>query len=120
MQQAEDFRIESRVLAEVLEPLSEADFFQPTQFKGWTIDDVLGHLHIFNHAAALALESDEAFHSFFADMTKVMQSGGSMIDAQRPWIGELKGRALFEAWRDTVETVADGFADADPKARLKS
>ncbi len=118
MQQAEDFRRESRVLAEVLEPLAEADFFTPTQFKGWTIDDVLGHLHIFNHAAALALDSDEAFHSFFADMTKVMQAGGSMIDAQRPWIGDLKGRALFEAWRALSEDVADGFAEADPKARL--
>ncbi len=118
MQQADDFREESRVLAAVLEPLAEADFFQPTQFKRWTIDDVLGHLHIFNHAAALALESDAAFHSFFADMTKVMQAGGSMIDAQRPWIGELKGRALFDAWRATSETVADGFAKADPKARL--
>jgi uncharacterized protein (TIGR03084 family) len=118
MQQAEDFRIESRALAAVLEPLSEADFFQPTQFKGWTIDDVLGHLHIFNHAAALALESDDAFRAFFAEMTKVMQAGGSMIDAQRPWVGDLNGRALFEAWLDTAETVADGFADADPKARL--
>ncbi len=118
MQQAEDFRIESRVLAAVLEPLSEAEFFTPTQFKGWTIDDVLGHLHIFNHAAALALESDAAFHTFFEDMTKVMQAGGSIIDAQRPWIGDLKGRALFEAWRETAETVADGFAGADPRARL--
>jgi hypothetical protein len=94
MQQAEDFRQEARVLAEVLEPLAEADFFQATQFKGWTIDDVLGHLHIFDHASLLALESDEAFHAFFADMSKIMQSGGSMRHAQRPWIGQLKGRAL--------------------------
>ena len=109
MQQAEDFREESRVLAAVLEPLTDGDFFIPTQFKGWTIDDILGHLHIFNHAAALALKSDEAFHSFFADMKKVMQSGGSMIDAQRPWIGGLKGRALFEAWLAMTEAVADGL-----------
>ena len=118
MQQAEDFREESRVLAAVLEPLAEVDFFAPTQFKGWAIDDVLGHLHIFNHAALLALESDEAFHTFFADMMKVMQSGGSMIDAQRPWIGDLKGRALFDAWRVMSEKVADGFMGVDPKARL--
>ena len=118
MQQAEDFREESRVLAAVLEPLTEVDFLIPTQFKGWTIDDILGHLHIFNHAAALALKSDEAFHSFFADMKKVMQSGGSMIDAQRPWIGGLKGRALFEDWLAMTEAVADGFTKVDPKARL--
>jgi uncharacterized protein (TIGR03084 family) len=118
MQQAEDFRQEVLILAEVLESLAEADFFQVTQFKGWTIDDVLGHLHIFDHASLLALESDEAFHAFFVDMSKIMQSGGSMIDAQRPWIGDLKGRVLFDAWRETAEKVADGFAQADPKARL--
>ncbi len=72
MQQATDFREESRVLVAVLEPLAEADFFAVTQFKGWSIDDVIGHLHIFNHAAALALKDGDLFHAFFADMSKIM------------------------------------------------
>jgi uncharacterized protein (TIGR03084 family) len=118
MQQATDFREESRVLAAVLEPLAEVDFFAVTQFKGWSIDDMLGHLHIFNHAAALALKDGDLFHAFFADMSKIMQGGGSMIDAQRPWVDGLKGRALFEAWRVLSEDVADAFSVADPKARL--
>ncbi len=119
MQQAEDFREESRILAAVLEPLSEADFFQKTQFKGWTIDDVLGHLHIFNHAAVLALEDGDKFHTFFGGMSKLMQEGASLLQAQYPWLDGLKGRALFEEWRTLSEKVADDFAKADPKARLE-
>ena len=119
MQQAEDFRQECRVLANVLEPLSEDDFFQPTQFKGWTIDDVLGHLHIFNHAAALALEDGDKFDAFFASLSKRMMAGSSLLEAQYPWLDGLKGRALFDGWRDLSEKVADDFAVADPKARLR-
>ena len=119
MQQAEDFRQESRILAQVLEPLAEADFFQPTQFKGWTIDDVLGHLHIFNHAAALALEDGDTFDAFFATLSKRMMAGQSLLEAQYPWLDGLKGRALFEAWRKLSEKIADDFALADPKARLR-
>ena len=118
MQQAEDFRTETRVLAEVLEPLSDDAFFQTTQFKNWTIDDVLGHLHIFNHAAALALEGDGAFATFFAPITAALRDGKSLLEVQYPWLDGLKGRALFEAWLAEAERVADVFAKADPKARL--
>ena len=45
MQQATDFLDESMALATLLEPLSEADFDMPTQFKGWTINNVIRHLH---------------------------------------------------------------------------
>ena len=64
MQQAEDFRAESRALAAALEPLSEADFDMSTLFKGWTIDHVVGHLHMFNVAALKTVESDAAFAVF--------------------------------------------------------
>ena len=61
MQQAQDFLDESRALADVLEPLSDAEFDMPTLFKGWSIDDVIGHLHMFNVAALKTLQDDEAF-----------------------------------------------------------
>jgi hypothetical protein len=48
MQQAEDFRAECVALAAILEDLPEAEFHRPTLFKNWTIDHVLGHLHLFN------------------------------------------------------------------------
>ncbi|HEV7234453.1 MAG TPA: maleylpyruvate isomerase N-terminal domain-containing protein, partial [Sphingorhabdus sp.] len=41
MQQAQDFRDESDALHALLAPLSDADFAQPTLFKGWTIDNIV-------------------------------------------------------------------------------
>ncbi|MFO1427312.1 MAG: maleylpyruvate isomerase N-terminal domain-containing protein [Steroidobacteraceae bacterium] len=36
-----------------------AEWTRPTRFKDWTFDDIIGHLHIFDHAAALTLDSTE-------------------------------------------------------------
>ena len=119
MQQAEDFRQEALALAAILEPLSEAQFATTTQFKNWTIEDVLGHLHIFNHAANLSLESGDSFADFYEPMRAAMAGGQSMLEFQYAWLDGLSGRALFDAWVDLSKQTADNFSNADPKARLK-
>ncbi len=119
MQQAEDFRAESRALAALLAPLSDAEFRRETLFKGWRIEDVLGHLHMFNVAAAKTLESDAAFAAFFAPIAAGLGQGMTLLQTQTPWLDGLAGRALFGAWRDTAEKVADAYARADPKRRVK-
>ncbi|KIC10732.1 hypothetical protein RA19_10065 [Leisingera sp. ANG-M1] len=119
MQQAEDFRAESRALAAILEDLPEAAFHRATQFKGWTIDHVLGHLHLFNAAAEASLRGEEAFAAFIAPVLRDMQAGKPILECQFPWLDGLSGRALFAAWRQGAERCAGAFADADPKARLK-
>jgi len=119
LQQAEDFRQESRALATLLEPLRDADFDQPTLFRGWSIDHVIGHLHLFNAAAATTLQSDAAFQEIFAPIEAGLLAGQPLLDMQFPWLDGLRGRALFEAWRDTAEATADAYASADPKQRVK-
>lgn len=119
MQQADDFRAESRALADVIRGLGEADFDHPTQFKGWSIDDVIGHLHMFNVAAEKALASDAAFQAFFAPVAKGMAAGQSMRDVQYVWLDGLRGRALARAWEETFERTASAYAQADPKVRVK-
>ena len=42
MQQAFDFKLECECLFEVLKDLNDRDFKQKTQFKNWTIEDILG------------------------------------------------------------------------------
>ena len=54
-QQPLDFRDESEALYRVLATLSDADFARPTQFKQWTVHDVVSHLHAWNWAADLSL-----------------------------------------------------------------
>ena len=54
-QQPLDFRDESEALYGVLAGLSAGDFRRTTQFKGWTIHDVVSHLHAWYWAADLSL-----------------------------------------------------------------
>lgn len=119
MQQATDFQHESEALAAILEPLNDADFDTPTLFKSWAIDDVIGHLHMFNVAALDTLHSDDAFATFFAPIARALAVGKQMVETQYPWLDGLRGRALFEQWRDTAARVAQAYGDADPKRRLK-
>lgn len=119
MQQAEDFRAESQALAAVLQDLPEADLHRVTLFKEWTIDHVLGHLHLFNVAAETSLQGEAAFATFIGPIVKNMQAGMSILQCQFPWLDGLSGRALFEAWQAGAESCADAFAQADPKARVK-
>ena len=84
MQQAEDFRAESRALAAILEDLPEAGFHRATQFKDWTIDHVLGHLHLFNAAAEASLRRDAEFAAFIAPVLQDMQAGKSILECQFP------------------------------------
>jgi uncharacterized protein (TIGR03084 family) len=119
MQQAEDFRQESRALAAVIEPLAAADFMRPTQFKQWTIDDVLGHLHMFNVAAERTLAGASEFEVFFAPILQALNGGQTLLQTQGPWLDGRAGPALFGAWRQGAERLADAYAKADPKHRVK-
>ncbi|NCQ47410.1 MAG: TIGR03084 family protein, partial [Sphingomonadales bacterium] len=56
MQEARDFKDESDTLATVLADKDETVFATVTQFKSWTIEDVIGHLHIWNAAALMTLQ----------------------------------------------------------------
>ena len=63
-QQPQDFRDESDALYGLIKDLSEDELRAPTQFKGWTIRDVIGHLHIWNEAAHKSLTDEAAFNAF--------------------------------------------------------
>ena len=118
MQQADDFLEESNSLFAIVSPLNDEQLLIVTQFKKWTIEDIIGHLHIFNHAAKLALESSEAFNAFFAPMVNDLAVGKSLLDFQRDWLGKVKGRELVEVWRAGYEDIAAIYGNADPKQRI--
>lgn len=119
MKQAEDFREEANVLAEVLAPLKDADYHTETLFKNWTINDVIGHLHMFDVAALKTLESAESFDAFFAPIAEGLQQGKTLLETQYPWLVGLEGEALFKTWCRTSGELADAYAKADPKQRVK-
>lgn len=117
-QQPWDFRDESEALYQLLLPLSDADFQRKTQFKNWTGNEIITHLHMWNWAADCALHDEAAFTTF---VTKVHQesAGVGLRPFENRWIGALRGRALLETWRKLYLEVAERFSKADPKRRVK-
>ena len=116
--QATDFRDESEALYALLESLDDADFDTPTQFKSWTPNDVLGHLHIWNRAADLSLADENAFLAFMSDVVHAVENG-ALRAFEREWREGLAGRDLLEAWREFYLPMSERFENADPKTRVK-
>jgi len=119
MQQAHDFGDESDALYALLAPLNDEDFDRPTLFKGWTINDILAHLHIFNYLADLSLTDEERFAAEYGELAGMMESGTSMMVATDQILGHVKGQALLKLWHDYYPKSTQSFADADPKQRVK-
>lgn len=119
MQQAQDFLEESEALAAILDPLDDTGFAMATLFKAWTIDDVVGHLYMFNHAASATARSAEEFEEFFTPVAAEMAKGRSLRDIQTGWLDGLSGRALYDAWWNSCREAAEIYGAIDPKARLK-
>jgi len=106
MKQAIDFLEESRQLLNLIQDQPEKGFEIKTQFKNWTINDVIGHLHIFNFAANLSLNSFDQFQIFFSPIGKALNEGVSLLEAQNYWLNGLAGPALLEAWWEQVQIVS--------------
>ena len=64
MQQAYDYIAEASDLADVLSNCTDQIFNLETQFKSWTINDIVGHLYMFDLAALKALECPKIFCSY--------------------------------------------------------
>jgi uncharacterized protein (TIGR03084 family) len=118
MQQAQDFCDESAALAERLVTLSDAYFERPTLFKGWTINNILRHLHVWNIAAGRSLDGEDAFAAFLSALMGG-ERGLSFNAMESRYLEGLSGAALLSAWRDEYLRLSERFSATDPKARLK-
>jgi uncharacterized protein (TIGR03084 family) len=122
MQEAQDFKDESDTLAVVLADADEAVFATVTQFKSWTIEDVIGHLHIWNAAALMTLQDPDAFKQFIRDIMGAFKTGKSHIDVQYEWLdqhaGGVRGKALFDTYCDYYPKLATAYGEADPEHRV--
>jgi uncharacterized protein (TIGR03084 family) len=118
MQQAQDFEDESAALAELVAPLSEADFDRETLFKRWTINNILRHLHVWNIAAARSIEGSEAFSKFLKELMGG-ERGRRFTEYEAEYLNGLSGQALLTAYRAQYSALARHFAVTDPKVRLK-
>lgn len=116
--QAHDFRAECDALYAVLAAAPTAAWRQPTQFKAWTFDDILGHLHFSDHAAAVAARSRDEVHALFREVHAARAAGVAFADHTRRWLDGCSGPALLERWREHAERLAATFAGFAPDHRL--
>ncbi len=116
--QALDFRDECDALHAALENAPAEAWSEPTQFKGWTFDDVLGHLYFFDNAAEIAARSRDEIQALFRDILPASATGVSLIDYSRRWLDGCAGSALVERWRDQYQRLAAIYAAFEPGHRL--
>lgn len=118
LQEALDFKTESDALYALMREMDEAAFDAPTQFKGWTLNNVLEHLHMWNWAANESYVDEHNFAAWLSEaMTAIGQS--SMRAYEADWNGGVKGRDLLEKWYGFYTDMAARFVEIDPKKRLK-
>lgn len=116
LQQAFDFRDESRALHALLKAQPESFFEQPTQFKGWAANDVLQHLAYWNLMADKQL-IDEG--GLLAVLGVIRKHPRGLRGHESDHFEGLLGHRLLEHWRVGFEAVAERFSQADPRQRLK-
>ena len=117
--QAYDFLEESEALYLLLKPLSNECLSQVTQFKSWTISDVIQHLHLWNWAANESLVNESSFMKFIDTLFKDVAASGSLRQFENVWLDGLSGRSLIQEWRRFYIALATRFGECDPKRRLK-
>ena len=114
MEQAGDFLEESRALHALLEGRPDSDFDKVTLFKGWSINDVLRHLHFWNWMAELQLVDEVRLD---AELAAVGTEG--MRTREKGLVTGAAGAPLLQAWWAQAQKTAQAFAGTDAKARLK-
>ena len=117
MEQAKHFVDECDALAAALDHLDAPNWDTPTQFKQWTYNDVLVHLHFWNGMAHQSLLDPEAFAARLAAMSARFQTDGMRAteNAEMP----LRGPDLKSAWQALYREMGEHWATVDPKQRVQ-
>ena len=119
MQQAHDYLAEVEELSNLLCEQPESIFLKRTLFKSWTVNDVIGHLYMFDLAALKSLQNENEFAKIYSKVSAHLDQGMSLLESQYPFLKELSGKNLFEKWYNNSKKLGAAFACADPSVRLK-
>ncbi|NJK42396.1 MAG: hypothetical protein HC937_01170, partial [Aquincola sp.] len=103
MEQAEDFRQETRALHALVSSLPVSSYTEPTQFKGWTSVDVIRHLHFWNRMAHFQLSDPDALTGHLQTMAA---RGIPMRAYEAEQFSQLSAENLVAEWAAFSETAA--------------
>ena len=116
-EQVQDFLDESEALFAAVRDLEEEDFDRETQFKGWTVEDVLRHLHYWNRAVDFAAQGEQAFSGLKERVMEAIAAGKTLRAVERKAVPET-GRVLRASWIGFARALAKRWQEIDPKKRL--
>ena len=117
LQQSQDFLAESEALHGLIHKMPDDALEVPTGFKGWTINNVIRHLHVWNIAADLSLCDADAFKAFYAEVGANV--AGGLREFEADWLKGLAGQELVAAWQGFYREMAGRFDVADPSMRVQ-
>lgn len=116
--QAVDFRAEADALHGLLVTLDEADWQRATLFKGWTVNDIIQHLHEGDLMAAASVAGADNFTQLKTEIQALRDSGKSRMEATRHRMDGLVGKRLLERWYGQMAALCDELSTLVPNARL--
>ena len=116
LQQAIDLQEEGDELFELLDTLKDTDWGRSTPFKGWTVNQVIVHLHSSDRMAVLSLKDPQAFQECLARRAKAREHGENPDD---DGLKKMRGRELFTEWRDYFNLMCTLLGEAIPEQRVK-
>ncbi|MBM3648846.1 MAG: TIGR03084 family protein [Alphaproteobacteria bacterium] len=119
IQQVDDLLAEAAEFDRLLAALGDDDWSRATQFKAWTADDIVRHLHVGDTMALASARDPAAFAALMADIQARRQAGLSRVEEARERLGGLGGPLLRARWRQTLEQLCDVLGKLPPDARLK-
>lgn len=116
--EAQDFRDECDAIFALVSPLTDEQLAMQTLFKGWSINDIIAHLHLWNVAADLTLTDPDGFSALVRFAMGRLGQGDGHVAMQNAYLDGLSGRELIATWRDYYGPMAARFAAATPEARV--
>ena len=117
--EALDFKAECEQIHALLKAQDETIFDRVTQFKDWTIGDIIAHLHLWNIGADLSLNDPSAFAAFIGGAMTQLSAGKSHAEFQTTFFKGQSSAEIFEAWSEYYPQMTERFHAADPEHRVK-
>ena len=119
LQQVADFRAEAEELQTLLATLKDQDWQRPTLFKGWTVNDVVQHLHASDLMAFASVAGAEPFARFRDDIQIARERGMTRLEETRQRLGDLTAGRLLERWHQQMVALCDKLSALPADTRLK-
>lgn len=117
MKQAEDFRTISEQVDLLIADLPLEELSRETAFKGWTVEEIVRHIHVWNLAAHISLTDPQRFDEFWNRAVTRIRAG-QIREFEAEYVDGRGGQALLEAWHEFYPRLANAFAKTDPKMRV--